>query len=138
MTPLAEAVLTELKTGRKGFKAHALATTISEKLGRTIAPNSIYRVLRQMENDGYVSRIVSKNVFVALSALRDDAPCILICSTCGQIGMTSCDGVETILKQLCNSVGFIPRTFVIEVNSECPACRLILIGTDQGIATRAK
>lgn len=122
MTPLAEAVLIELKTARRGFKAHALAKTISEKCGRMIAPNSIYRALGQLEKDGYIRKIASANAFFALDNISREAFCLLACKTCGEVGAIPCQQTKTQLEELSEASGFKPATLVIEMIGNCATC----------------
>lgn len=123
MTPLAKAVLAELNASRKGFKAHALAKTISEKRGRLIAPNSIYRALRRLEKEGHVRKIVSANIFIALENLSQKTFCMLTCHICGEIGTVQCCETGTRLKALAETKGFKPETLVIEMIGNCAACQ---------------
>jgi Fur family transcriptional regulator, zinc uptake regulator len=123
MTPLAKAVLAELEASRRGFKAHALAKTISEKRGRPIAPNSIYRALRRLEKEGYVRKIVSSNIFVALENLSRKTFCMLTCHVCGEIGTVQCYETGVQLKALAETKGFKPETLVIEMIGSCAACQ---------------
>ena len=124
MTPLAEAVLIELKTARRGFKAHALAKTISEKCGRMIAPNSIYRALGRLEKDGYIRKIASANAFFALDNISRKAFCLLACRVCGEIDAIPCQETGTQLQELAKACDFKPETLVIEMIGNCATCEL--------------
>ena len=123
MTSLATAVLAELNASRKGFKARALAKTISEKRGRPIAPNSIYRALRQLEKEGRVRRVVSASIFIALNNLSQQTFCILACHVCGEIDSVQCYETGVQLKALAETKGFKPETLVIEMIGNCAACQ---------------
>jgi Fur family transcriptional regulator, zinc uptake regulator len=122
MTPLSKAVLTELKTAQCGIKAHALAKILSDKHQRTVAPNSVYRALKRLENDGFVRKIVSTNAFFALDDLSRQALCLLSCSICGEIGVIQCRETGKRLEKLAEANDFTPKTLVIEIIGNCAAC----------------
>jgi Fur family transcriptional regulator, zinc uptake regulator len=122
MTPLAQTILAELQATPKGLKAYALAKVISEKRGRIVAANSVYRALRGLEREGRVRKIVSANIYCALADLSRQPFCLLTCNICGQIGAVPFREPGRRLKELAEAHGFTPETLVIEVIGNCAVC----------------
>lgn len=123
MTPLATAILAELLATPNGLRAYALAKAISEKRGRTIAANSVYRALRRLEGEGRVHKIVSANIYCALDDLSRQPICVSLCNVCGQIGAIPCREPGTRLKELAEANGFKPETLIIEIIGDCALCQ---------------
>ncbi len=84
LTPLRRRVLSILSESRSALGAYAIIDKLSKIEGKQIAPQTVYRTLEFFEENGFLHKIESRNVF---------APCehvghahnavLLLCEKCG-------------------------------------------------------
>jgi Fe2+ or Zn2+ uptake regulation protein len=105
MRPFAHVVLAELRASRTPQSAYDLARLISIANGKTYAPNTIYRSLRDLVAAGLVKHIASLKAFVPLSLHNGCHPAFLVCDHCGVVEEAEMPEIVTSLTALGCSVG---------------------------------
>jgi Fur family transcriptional regulator, zinc uptake regulator len=116
---LEELVLAEIEADRGVVRAYGLAGILSNKLGRRIAPNSVYRVLETLMSRGAIRRVVSQNAFIAS---HDRNHILLICLQCGAgVEINDTSFAEQLLS-LCRRHQFNAERVFLEVSGTCPQC----------------
>lgn len=103
--------------------AYDVADKVSRSLDKRIAPNTVYRILDLFVTHNLVSRIESKNAFIA-SAHPDHADdCIfLVCEACGKTTHVDDATVTEQVRAVARTAGFHPERPVIEVKGHCADC----------------
>ena len=88
-------VLAGLVKSQKALSAYDLADYCRDKLGTSLLPTSVYRILEFLESLGLVHRLNTANKYVACAHVTCDGaneiPQFLICQSCGsvkEIGIT--------------------------------------------------
>ena len=103
--------------------AYDIAEAVSNKQGRRVAANSVYRILDLFVNSNLARRVESANAYVANrhpDCLHD---CIfLICDSCGQTVHLDDDSLSGGVRQAAKSAGFTAPRPVIEVRGTCGDC----------------
>lgn len=117
--PLEPHVLAEVEAERGVIKAYGLAGNLSRKLGRRIAPNSIYRVLENLQERGIVRRLVSQNGFVTA---RCATGIILVCLKCKLVDHLQADELREAVKKMTRQKCFRQHVVHLEVLGICTAC----------------
>jgi Fur family zinc uptake transcriptional regulator len=122
LTPFREAVLHELATSVQPLGAYEIATRLGRLMGKSVAANSVYRVLDILLTSGLVQRVESKQAY-CLSPLDVGAGRILLmCEDCGSIETIEGGAVAEALDQQSQAAHFRPRRKVIEVAGLCQSC----------------
>ncbi len=103
--------------------AYDIAEDVSRRLGRRIAPNTVYRILDLFVTNNLVRRVESANAFIANSHPGCVHDCIfLICDSCGQTTHVDDDTVASHVRAAARVGGFAPSRPVIEVRGTCADC----------------
>jgi Fur family transcriptional regulator, zinc uptake regulator len=123
LTPMRRHVLEALLASHKPLGAYEIMERLADN-GRP-APITVYRALDFLRENGLVHRIESRNAFVACvhEHGRSDSIVFLICERCGAVGEATGGAVADALNASCRSVGFTPRSPVIEIAGVCSHCR---------------
>jgi Fur family transcriptional regulator, zinc uptake regulator len=106
------------------LSAYEIADRMSARLARRLAPNTVYRILDLFQAHNIVSRIESKNAYVACAHPDAKEDCIfLVCERCGTT--THRDDIEigAKVREVASLSGFAPRHPVIEVHGLCASCQ---------------
>ena len=107
----------------KPASAYEIADIVSQKRGKRVAPNSVYRILDLFVANNLVRRVESANAFVANSHPGCLHDCIfLICDSCGQAVHIDDDRLTGSIREAAASAGFSPTRPVIEVRGKCEGC----------------
>lgn len=121
MTLFRQTVLTEIATSPQPLGAYILADRIGQKLGKRVAPNSIYRVLELFCELGVVRRVESRHAYCLVTS--DDASAVLLmCDDCGGIQAVGSGEVHDAVSRQIEAAGFRPNRQVIEVAGRCQNC----------------
>ena len=113
-----------LATFEKPASAYDIADLVSQKRGKRVAPNSVYRILDLFVANNLVRRVESANAFVANSHPGCLHDCIfLICDTCGSAVHVDDDKLSTGVRAAANDTGFADERTVIEVRGKCAECQ---------------
>lgn len=108
----------------KPSSAYEIADLVSQKRGKRVAPNSVYRILDLFVAKNLVRRIESANAFVANSHPGCFHDCIfLICDACGQATHVDNDRLSQDVRAAAAATGFEPERPIIEVRGICAACQ---------------
>ena len=100
------------------------ADLVSQKRGKRVAPNSVYRILDLFVANNLVRRVESANAFVANSHPGCLHDCIfLICDTCGSAVHVDNDKVSGGVRAAAEATGFAAERPVIEVRGKCAECQ---------------
>jgi Fur family transcriptional regulator, zinc uptake regulator len=105
------------------LSAYDIADRMSARLTRRIAPNTVYRILDLFLAHNIVSRIESKNAYVACAHPNAKEDCIfLVCERCGTTSHQDDIEIGTKVRDVARLTGFQPRRPVIEVHGLCASC----------------
>ena len=104
--------------------AYDIADLVSQRRGKRVAPNSVYRILDLFVANNLVRRVESANAFVANSHPGCLHDCIfLICDSCGSAVHVDNDTLSTGVRAAANATGFAAERPVIEVRGKCAECQ---------------
>jgi Fur family zinc uptake transcriptional regulator len=123
LTPIRRAVLAALLGSHKPLGAYDIIEQMPAK-GPPLAPITAYRALEFLRENGLVHRIASRNAFIACvhNHPAGELVVFLICEGCGVVGEASSPAVTATLTSAARSVGFIPKSPVIEITGICTHC----------------
>ena len=103
--------------------AYDIAEAVSNKQGRRVAANSVYRILDLFVGANLARRVESANAYVANAHPDCLHDCIfLICDTCGQTVHIDDDSLTASIRKAAASAGFSAPRPVIEVRGKCGEC----------------
>ena len=127
-------VLAGLVKSEKALSAYDLADYCREKLGTSLLPMSVYRILEFLQSIGLVHRLNTANKYVACAHITCDhaheIPQFLICKVCGsvrEVGITK--SLIKGISQAVEKVGFHLVNNQLELECLCADCAL-----QQGVA----
>ena len=107
----------------KPASAYEIADIVSQKRGKRVAPNSVYRILDLFVANNLVRRVESANAFVANSHPGCLHDCIfLICDSCGQAVHIDDDKLTGALIAAARTAGFADVRPVVELRGICAQC----------------
>ena len=107
----------------KPASAYEIADIVSQKRGKRVAPNSVYRILDLFVANNLVRRVESANAFVANSHPGCLHDCIfLVCTGCGKAIHVDDDKLTAAVRERAGREGFIADRPVIEVQGRCTEC----------------
>lgn len=108
----------------KPASAYEIADIVSQKRGKRVAPNSVYRILDLFVAKNLVRRIESANAFVANSHPGCFHDCIfLICDACGNATHVDDDRLSHDVRAAAQVTGFKAERPIIEVRGICTDCQ---------------
>jgi Fur family zinc uptake transcriptional regulator len=112
-----------LATFEKPASAYDIADLVSQKRGKRVAPNSVYRILDLFVLNNLARRVESANAFIANSHPGCLHDCIfLICDTCGSATHIDDDSVTGNVRKAAEAAGFSAVRPVVEVRGKCADC----------------
>lgn len=107
----------------RAASAYEIADRLSEREGRRVPANSVYRILDLFVQSNLVRRVESANAFVAVAHPECRHDCaFLICDACGTVAHVDDDRLARQFRRLAKASGFEPRRPVIEMHGRCAAC----------------
>lgn len=115
-------VLRELRACPGPVTVYALLTTVNRVTGTPRYPNSIYRILNQLVNDGLAFHVVSWRGYMARSCESGATPLLLLCRSCGRGEVAGCDFTPAI-QRLTRRAGFALQRTHLEMSGTCGRCR---------------
>ena len=123
-TQMRSAVFEALASFDQPASAYDIADRVSQKQGRRVAANSVYRILDLFVGANLARRVESANAYVA----NDHPDCLhdcifLICDSCGQTTHLDNDRLSGGVRDAATAAGFTPERPVIEVRGTCEDCR---------------
>ncbi|WEF24864.1 transcriptional repressor [Paracoccus sp. S3-43] len=103
--------------------AYDLLKTLALRLGRPLAPPTAYRALDFLLEQGFVSRIETRNAFVPCSQPGGGQRSVFfLCNHCGAAVETSAGAIGDALAQRAEMLGFQVGRRVVEVEGTCADC----------------
>lgn len=104
--------------------AYDIADKVSQRRGKRVAPNSVYRILDLFVDNDLVRRVESVNAYVVNEHPGCVHDCIfLICDGCGTMTHIDNDRLTGGVRDAAAAAGFQPERPVIEVRGRCGDCR---------------
>ncbi|WP_336985372.1 Fur family transcriptional regulator [Altererythrobacter aquiaggeris] len=103
--------------------AYDIAESLSDKRGKRVAANSIYRILDLFVRTNLANRIESANAYLANSHPGCRHDCIfLICDICNAVTHIDDDVITSALKISGEGAGFSDVRPVVELRGRCDNC----------------
>lgn len=122
-TDMRAAVFEALASFDKPASAYDVAEAVSNRQGRRVAANSVYRILDLFVGANLARRVESANAYVANAHPECLHDCIfLICDACGQTVHIDDDSLTGGVREAAKSAGFSAPRPVIEVRGKCSDC----------------
>ena len=122
-TDMRESVFEALAGFDRPASAYDIAEAVSNKQGRRVAANSVYRILDLFVGSNLARRVESANAYVANAHPDCLHDCIfLICDSCGQAVHIDDDSLSGGVRKAAESAGFSAQRPVIEVRGTCGDC----------------
>ena len=123
LTPLRRIVLEKLREVAQPLSAYDLMAILGRDNGRRFNPTTVYRTLEFLIGVGLVTRIESRNAFIACRHPGDHHDCLfLICTDCGTAIEIADDRIASVLGEDAASIGFRPVRQVVELQGQCRSC----------------
>ncbi|NJM50358.1 MAG: transcriptional repressor [Sphingomonadales bacterium] len=122
-TDMRAAIFEVLATFDKPASAYDIADLVSQKRGKRVAPNSVYRILDLFVTTNLARRVESANAYIANSHPGCLHDCIfLICDHCGNATHLDNDKLSGSVRDAAGAAGFANVRPVIEVRGTCADC----------------
>ncbi|MFC4291266.1 Fur family transcriptional regulator [Sphingorhabdus arenilitoris] len=122
-TDMRAAIFEVLATFEKPASAYDIADLVSQKRGKRVAPNSVYRILDLFVTTNLARRVESANAYIANSHPGCLHDCIfLICDNCGNATHLDNDKLSQSVRDAAGEAGFANVRPVIEVRGTCADC----------------
>lgn len=122
-TAMREAVFIQLAECQQPVSAYEIADQLSQKRGKRVAPNSIYRILDVFVANNLASRIESANAFLANVHPGHRHDCIfLVCNQCGDAIHIDDERISQSLRNLAALHDFKADRPVLEMRGLCEIC----------------
>ena len=122
-TSMRASVFAALSAFDKPASAYDIAEAVSQREGRRVAANSVYRILDLFVGANLVRRVESANAYVANAHPDCLHDCIfLVCDSCGQTVHLDDDRITRGVRNAAVAAGFSPERPVIEVRGKCASC----------------
>ncbi|OQW44265.1 MAG: Fur family transcriptional regulator [Proteobacteria bacterium SG_bin6] len=103
--------------------AYDIADAVSQREGRRVAANSVYRILDLFVGANLARRVESANAYVANTHPGCRHDCIfLVCDQCGRSQHLDDDVLTSGVRAAASRAGFVAERPVIEVRGRCAAC----------------
>ena len=113
-----------LAAEEKPASAYDIADKVSQKRGKRVAPNSVYRILDLFVANNLAQRVESANAYIANAHPGCVHDCIfLVCKQCGEATHIDDDSLAGKVRGMAEHVGFAAERPVIEVLGLCAKCR---------------
>lgn len=124
LTPIRRAVLEMLWEVEQPMGAYDLIGNLETKLGRRLSPPTVYRVLDFLLEQKFVTRIETKNAFIACAHPDREHTCVFfICEACGSSSEVENEKVEALFEKDAAALGFQIGRRVIEMQGMCADCQ---------------
>ncbi len=122
-TDMRSDIFAVLATFEKPASAYDIADLVSQRRGKRVAPNSVYRILDLFVTTNLARRVESANAYIANSHPGCLHDCIfLICDSCGTATHIDDDALTMSVRAAAEQAGFAQVRPVIEVRGKCADC----------------
>lgn len=125
LTPLRQRVLSILSDSREPLGAYAIVDRLSKLEGKPIAPPTVYRTLEFFQDNGFLHKIESRNVFALCEHLgHAHAGVLFLCDQCGRSQEIEDATLVDACARAAESAGFQLAHQMLEMHGRCRACAL--------------
>lgn len=122
-TEIRRSVLESLWQSSQPIGAYDIISMLGSKFGRNLSPPTVYRALEFLQEQGFVSRIETKNAFVPCAHPDHDHTCVFfICEHCGSSAEIENAKAEALFEKDAVNLGFRIARRVIELQGTCASC----------------
>src|SRR5690606_26132671 len=119
-TDMRAAIFDVLAGFEKPASAYDIADLVSQRRGKPVAPNSVYRILDLFVNNNLAMRVESANAYIANAHPGCDHDCIfLVCGTCGEATHIDDDTLSETVRTIASNNGFTPERPDMQVLGRC-------------------
>lgn len=103
--------------------AYDVLRHMQRSVGRRIAPPTVYRALDFLAEQGFVSKIESKGLFVPCMHADHPHACVFfICETCGSTIEVENRYLEELFAADASALGFRVNKPIVELQGTCSKC----------------
>lgn len=103
--------------------AYDIADKVSQRRGKRVAPNSVYRILDLFVANNLAQRVESANAFIVNAHPGCQHDCIyLVCRTCGDATHIDDDKVTGAVRAIAAEQAFATDRAVVELLGTCARC----------------
>lgn len=112
-----------LASEEKPASAYDIADKVSQRRGKRVAPNSVYRILDLFVANNIAQRVESANAFIVNAHPGCVHDCIfLVCTGCGEAIHVDDDTLTGQVRAIAQQHGFTAERPIIEVLGRCAKC----------------
>ncbi len=122
LTPFREAVLHEIACSAQPLGAYEIAARLGKGLGKTVAPNSVYRVLDVLMACAVVRRVESRQAYCLADPAAGAGSVLLMCEGCGAVEAVEASAIAEAVDLQTRAAHFRALRKVMEVTGICQAC----------------
>ena len=123
MTAMRREVYRALVASASPLTAYDLMDQLSERLGRRLAPPTVYRALEFLLDQALIHRLESTNAYLPCNHPGTEHDSVyLLCQECGVTQELTDERVGLMIFEQANERGFNPVRQVIEVQGICAEC----------------
>jgi len=125
LTPLRRRVLSILSDNREPLGAYAIIDKLSKLEGKQIAPPTVYRTLEFFQDNGFLHKIESRNVFALCQHPgHAHAGVLLLCDKCSCSQEIEDAALAEALTKTAETAGFHLAHQMLEMHGRCRSCAL--------------
>ncbi len=137
LTPLCQMVLDVVVGAGRPLGAYGIIAQLEMTSGRRVLPASLYRSLGVLLERGLITRIETRNAFLAnVQAMTTPADIYFICDQCGAVRTVKVSALANLIDNEADALGFQIGRRVIEMQGICNRCRDSRIGQPEQLINR--
>lgn len=122
-TDMRSDIFAVLAAEEKPASAYDIADKVSQRRGKRVAPNSVYRILDLFVMSNVAQRVESANAYIANAHPGCLHDCIfLVCKGCGEATHIDNDALTGEVRGIARQQGFTADRPIIEVLGTCAKC----------------
>jgi|SRR5450432_1271679 Fur family transcriptional regulator, zinc uptake regulator len=126
-TAIRRSVLKLLCREPKAVSAYTLVLAFENESGRRIAPNTVYRALDFLQEQGLVAHLLNTRTYVARLPYHDEETFLFfVCSRCGITAECRDPHVERAVRLSASTIGFVAHARGIDLAGICKQCSLVV------------
>jgi Fur family zinc uptake transcriptional regulator len=123
LTPLRKRVLSILNDSREPLGAYAIIDKLSKLEGKPIAPPTVYRTLEFFQENGFLHKVESRNVFALCEHPgHTHAGVLLLCDTCSCSQELEDADLADACARAAETAGFQLAHQMLELHGRCRSC----------------
>ena len=129
LTPLRRRVLSILGESAAPLGAYAIIDRLAKMEGKPIAPPTVYRTLEFFQENGFLHKIESRNVFARCEHVgHAHYGVLLLCEKCGRSDEIEDEALDEFLKRTAARAGFALHRQMLELQGLCQSCAALAAG----------